>query len=66
MRSPYGIHLGRVTDKTSARMPGLEAVRSRLRAQLLEERQEARLAEEIRALRAKYAVRVETVTGGRG
>lgn len=66
VRSAYGIHLVRVTDETPARLPDLQAVRSRLRAELLEERQEARLAEEIRALRAKYAVRVETVTGGRG
>ena len=64
--SPYGVHLVRITEKIPARMPDLAVVRSRVRAQLMDERQEARLAEEIRGLRGKYAVRVEPTTEVQG
>ena len=62
VRSPFGVHLVRVARREEARLPELDAVRSRVRAQLIEERQEARLAEELHALRGKYAVRVEPTT----
>ena len=66
VRSAYGLHLVKVEAKEPARMPPLEAVRSRVLAQLLEERHEAHLAAALRALRAKYAVRVDEAGGGRG
>jgi len=66
VRSPYGIHLVRVSEREEERMPDLDTVRSRVRAQLLEERQEERLAREVQALRERYAVRVEAATGGEG
>jgi hypothetical protein len=66
VRSAYGIHLVRVARREPARMPELNAVRSRVRAQLMEERQQARLEDEIRALRAKYAVRLEPAPEVRG
>ena len=66
LRSPYGLHLVLVEEKEPARTPSLDAVRSRVRAQLLEERREARLAAAMRELRAKYVVRVEHAAGERG
>jgi parvulin-like peptidyl-prolyl isomerase len=67
IRSAYGMHLVWVDDKTEPGWPGVDAVRSRLTAQWTEERQMEYLETRMRALRAKYIVRVETgSTGDRG
>ena len=66
VRSAYGVHLVKVEAKEPAQTPSLDAVRSRLVAQVLEERHEAHLAMALRALRAKYAVRVDAPEGRRG
>jgi len=66
VRSPFGLHLVWVEETHPARMPQLDAVRSRVLAEWTEERRTERLAEEIRALRAKYAVRVASRTEGQG
>ena len=66
LRSPYGLHLVRVEEKSPAQLPDLDAVRSRVLAQYRDERQDHRLADEIRALRSTYTVRVESTVGGRG
>ena len=65
IRSAYGLHLIRVEESVATRAPALEAVRSRVLVRRLQELQEARLAEAMRALRAKYDVRVETAAVGR-
>ena len=64
--SAYGLHLIRVDENVAAQEPPLAVVRSRVLAELLEERGEARLVETMRALHAKYVVRVERVAGDRG
>ena len=56
----------RVEARQPGGTPSLDAVRSRLVAQVLEERHEAHLALALRALRAKYAVRVDMAEGRRG
>jgi hypothetical protein len=66
IRSAYGMHLVWVDDKTAPGWPSVDAVRSRLAAQWTEERQMERLETRMRALRAKYVVRIETGTGARG
>ncbi len=66
VRSPYGVHLVRVSERQGASMPDLDAVRSRVRAQVLEERQQERLAREVQALRERYAVRIEAAKGEEG
>jgi parvulin-like peptidyl-prolyl isomerase len=66
IRSAYGTHLVWVDAKTEPGLPSVDAVRSRLTAQWIEERQMEQLATRMRELRAKYVVRVETGTGGRG
>jgi len=66
VRSPYGFHLVKIEAKEPARTASLDAVRSRVLAQVLEERGEAHLAAALRALREKYTVRVDAPGGGRG
>ena len=66
VRSAYGVHLVKVEAREPAHTPSLDAVRSRLVAQVLEERHEAHLALALRALRAKYAVRVDAPEGRHG
>lgn len=66
VRSAYGLHLVWVDETTPAHLPPLAAVRSRVVAQLLQERREARFAEAMRALRARYVVRVEPAAGENG
>lgn len=66
IRSAYGMHLVWVDDKTAPGWPDVDAVRSRLVAQWTEERQIEHLETRMRALRAKYVVRVESGTGDRG
>ena len=59
-------HLIRVEEKVAAQAPPLAVVRSRVLAQWREDLQEARLVEAMRALRAKYVVRVERAAGDIG
>lgn len=66
VRSPYGLHLVWVEKTEPAHVPRFEVVRSRVVAECIEERRKERLAEEMRALRAEYVVRVEPYTGGQG
>ena len=66
LRSPYGVHLVRIEAKEPARTQPFEAVRSRVLAQVIEERGEARLAEALHVLRTKYTVRVDAPAGGPG
>ena len=66
LRSAYGLHLVMIDAKQPAEMAPLAAVRSRVVAQLLEERREARLATALRALRVKYAIRVDAPAEGHG
>jgi hypothetical protein len=66
IRSAYGMHLVWVDDKIEPGWPSVDAVRSRLTAQWIEERQMEQLATRMRELRAKYVVRVETGMGDRG
>ena len=66
IRSPYGMHLVWVDDRTAPGWPSVDAVRSRLTAQWTEERQMEQLATRMRELRAKYVVRVAAGTGDRG
>jgi hypothetical protein len=66
VRSAFGLHLVWVEETQPPRMPQLESVRSRVLADWTEERRTEHLAEEMRTLRAKYAVRVESRTGGQG
>jgi hypothetical protein len=56
----------RIEAKEPARTQPFEAVRSRLLAQVIEERGEAQLAEALRVLRTKYTVRVDAPSGGAG
>ncbi|TMB53474.1 MAG: peptidyl-prolyl cis-trans isomerase [Deltaproteobacteria bacterium] len=66
LRSAYGLHLVKVEEKESMHTPPLDAVRSRVLADVLENRREARLAAALRDLRAKYVVRVEPPGKGCG
>jgi hypothetical protein len=66
IRSPYGLHLVRIEAKEPARTQPFEAARSRVLAQVIEERGEAHLAEALHVLRTKYAVRVDAPAGAPG
>jgi hypothetical protein len=59
VRSPFGLHLVRIEEREPEQRAELQAVRSRVLAQLLEERHAALLVEAIRGLRGKYEIRVE-------
>jgi parvulin-like peptidyl-prolyl isomerase len=59
LRSGYGWHLVLVDAVRPAMVPSLDVVRDRVLQAVLEERREWRLWETLKALRARYAVRVE-------
>jgi hypothetical protein len=59
LRSGYGWHLVRVDAVRPAIVPSLDVVRGRVLQAVLEERRAWRLRETLRALRARYAVKVE-------
>lgn len=61
--STFGEHLVRVEQRAGGRVPELAAVRSRVREDLLRERREAAVREEIARLRGRYRVEVEEATG---
>src|SRR5262249_53814531 len=65
-RSPCGGNVVRTEEKTPARTQAFEAVRSRVLAQVIEDRAEAHLAEALRLLRTKYTVRIGAPGGGPG
>jgi PPIC-type PPIASE domain len=58
LRSPYGLHLVWIAERIAAAPPPFEAVRSRVLHALLSERRESRLHAALRALRARYDVRI--------
>lgn len=57
--SAYGLHLVHVTAREGGASPPLDAVRARVREDLLAERREAAVRAEIDRLRARYSVHVE-------
>ncbi len=59
VRSPYGLHLVRVTARDAAALPPLDAVRSRVLRAYRSERRAQYLARMMDELRAAYEVRVE-------
>ena len=60
LRSGYGWHLVRVDAVRPAMVPSLDVVRDRVLQAVLEERRAWRLRETLKALRARYAVRVDS------
>lgn len=58
VRSAYGLHLVRVEAVERERLPPLEAIRPRVVADYHATRRHARVRERMRALRARYDVRV--------
>lgn len=59
LRSAYGWHLVWIHEREPARLPELDAVRSRLIHQLLRERRRERLAQGLERLARRYEIRVE-------
>jgi len=59
IRSSYGVHLVRVTEKRSGDPPTLPAVRQRVEREWRDERRQTLNREARARLRARYAVRVE-------
>jgi hypothetical protein len=57
--SSYGLHLVWIHRRVPARVPPLGAVRSQVLQALLKERSETRRRDRLRALRARYEIRVE-------
>jgi hypothetical protein len=66
IRSPYGVHLVWVSEKTEPRVPKLEEVRSRVLQSWRAERQQQYLDKMLADIRAAYEVRVETEAGHDG
>lgn len=64
MRSPYGLHLVWVLDRSDVRSPQLEEVRSQVLHAWRAERQQAYLDKLLAGIRAAYEVKVER-NGGR-
>jgi hypothetical protein len=62
LRSAYGLHLVWVHEIVPGELPRLADVRSRLALELAHERQEARLAAFLSAMRRRYEVRIEEVS----
>jgi parvulin-like peptidyl-prolyl isomerase len=56
--STYGLHLVWVHERTAARLPPLDAVRSQVVQGLLKERREERLRTRLAVLRRRYVIRV--------
>jgi len=59
IRSAYGLHLVWIDARAAAAVPPIEAVRSRVLHQYLDEHSQARMRERLRTWRARYDVRVE-------
>ena len=59
LRSGYGLHLVYVRSEQPGVTPPLEAVRERVRADVLDERRDRALEAYLEALRSKYDVRIE-------
>ena len=59
VRSPYGLHLVWIRARVPGGLPPLATVRTQVLHGLLAERSAARLESRLRALRARYDVRVE-------
>lgn len=64
IRSPYGLHLVWVDDRTAANLPPLDAVRARVLRAYRAERRDRYLARMMDELRAAYVVRVEDEDAG--
>lgn len=62
LRSAYGLHLVWVHEIVPGELPRLADVRSRLTLELAHERQEARLAAFLSAMRQRYTSRIEEVS----
>jgi len=62
LRSVYGLHLVWIHEIVPGEPPQLADVRSRLALELAHERQEARLATFLSAMRRRYEVRIEEVS----
>ncbi|MFT3774789.1 MAG: peptidylprolyl isomerase [Minicystis sp.] len=59
MASSYGVHLVKVTDRMAGAVPPLPSIRSRVRADLLDERKQAAVRALRERLRARYQVEIE-------
>ncbi len=63
VQSSYGLHLVWVHEREPPAVPTLASVRSRVVHALLEERRQTRLQERMAALRARYDIRIEALSG---
>lgn len=59
IRSSYGLHLVRITERRAARLPGIGEIREALRRDWLEERRAEASRRSLARLRDRYEVRVE-------
>ena len=59
LRSPYGLHLVLVTERSGGRQPALDEVRDRVRRELLAARRERMNHEYLEGLLEKYEVTIE-------
>lgn len=64
LRSSYGLHLVRVSDRSAARRPALQEVRATVLRDWEEERRAAASAQALARLRQRYEVRVEGADSG--
>ncbi len=64
LASAYGFHLARVGERSEARMPSLDAVRTSATVAWMNEQREDAYRQSVEALRARYEVRVERPGGG--
>lgn len=64
LRSSYGLHLVRVTERAAGRQPSLNEVRTEVLRDWQEERRGAADAAALARLRQRYEVRVEGADGG--
>lgn len=62
LRSAYGLHLVWVDERIGARVPPLDAVRSRVVHAYLRARAQAKLRDRMKSLRARYRVEVRRAT----
>jgi hypothetical protein len=59
LRSGYGLHLVRIVASMPGQAPPLDAVRDRVRTDVVRERREAALEAYLQTLREKYEVRIQ-------
>ena len=62
LRSAYGLHLVWVDERIAARLPALDAVRSRVVHGYLRERAQAKLRDRMKSLRARYRAEIASAT----